>query len=106
VPPSASCGAGIRLLAALALGLGSGACFLLPIGALLLGRARTDTTQTILLVLAALVAVALVRRLGRLLLRMLDSTERSWRLPLLAAYGLTAMLVPAVFLRLVPALQV
>ena len=56
--------------------------------------------RTILLVLAAPIAILLVRTAGRQLRPVLDAAPREWRIALLGLYGLVAMgLVAVVLLR-------
>ena len=96
-PPSA------RLRAAGVIGLGllvGGLGFILPI--LAYTRTGPGTVRTLAVLLAAVVAVLLIRRLGAVLRRLLDSLPQPWRLPLLAAYALSAMALPASLLLLQP----
>lgn len=82
-----------QTLVAAALGLGTGACFVLPVLAMLL--APPGGRQTAALILSGIIAVLGARRLGRLLLQRLDACPRPWRLPLIGLYGLVTMAVVA-----------
>ncbi len=93
--------AGLRALAVIGLGLLVGIGFVLPILAFL--RTQPGTTErTAAVLLAAVAAVLLIRRLGRALARLLDALPQPWRLPLLAAYVVSAMALPASLLLLRP----
>ncbi len=74
---------------AAALGLMAGCGFSLPALAYL--SLTPGRPRTVLLVLAALVAILLVRTAGRLLRPVLDAAPREWRIALLGLYGLVAM---------------
>lgn len=89
----------IQAVGAAGLGLLVGLAFSLPVLAYLLAAGRR---QTIMLLLAAILAILIIRRSGRLLRMVLDASARPWRLPLLGLYGLAAMAVPASLLLLQP----
>ena len=56
--------------------------------------------RIVALVIAAVVAILLVRTAGRLLRPVLDATVREWRIAVIGVYGLVAMgLVVVVLLR-------
>ncbi len=82
-----------RALAVVGLGLVVGLGFILPI--LAYTRTEPGTVRTLAVLLAAVVAVLLIRRLGTVLRRLLDSLPQPWRLPLLAVYAISAMALPA-----------
>lgn len=98
LPPSQ---ARTRAVAVIGLGLAVGLGFVLPVLAFL--RTRPGSGRTVAVLLAAAVAVLLIRRLGTVLRRVLDSLPQPWRLPLLAAYVVSAMALPASLLLLRPA---
>ncbi len=87
-----------RAVAVVALGLAVGLGFVLPVLAYV--RTAPGTGRTVAVLLAAVMAVLLIRRLGTVLRRVLDSLPRPWRLPLLAAYAVSAMALPASLLLL------
>ncbi len=82
--------------AAAALGLMAGVGFIVPV--LAYHGMSPGRSRTVLLVLAAIVAILLVRNAGRRLLPVLDATPRRWRIVLLGLYGLTAMAFAALVL--------
>ena len=87
-----------QILSVAALGLVAGAGFILP--ALAFRVLAPGQTRTVALVVAASVAILLVRLAGRRLRPVLDATEGGWRIPLLCFYCLVAMgLVVLVVLR-------
>ena len=90
-----------RAATVIGLGLLVGLGFTLPVLAYL--RTRPGTGRTVAVVLAAAAAILLIRRLGIVLRRVLDSLPQPWRLPLLAAYAVSAMALPASLLLLQPA---
>jgi hypothetical protein len=85
---------------AAAIGLLVGVAFTLPVFAYL--RTGPGNRRTALVVLAAVVAMLVIRRAGRLLRGLLDATAQPWRLPLLGLYGLAAMALPASLVLLQP----
>lgn len=89
----------IQAVAAAGLGLLVGLAFSLPVFAYLLAARHR---RTIMLLLAAILAILIIRRSGRLLRVLLDASPRPWRLPLLGLYGLAAMALPASLLLLQP----
>ncbi len=89
-----------RALAVLGLGLVVGLGFTLPVLAYV--RTRPGTDRTVAVLLAAAAAMLLIRRLGAILRRLLDSLPQPWRLPLLAAYAVSAMALPVSLLVLQP----
>ncbi len=90
----------IRALAVLGLGLVVGLGFTLPVLAYV--RTPPGTARTVAVLVAAAAAMLLIRRLGAILRRLLDSLPQPWRLPLLAAYAMAAMALPASLLVLQP----
>ena len=98
--PAGSSRPGLHALAVIGLGLLVGLGFVLPILAFL--RTRPGTGRTAAVLLAAVAAVLLIRRLGRALAQVLDALPQPWRLPLLVAYAVSAMALPASLLLLRP----
>ena len=90
----------LRAMAVVGLGLAVGLGFMLPI--LAYTRTSPGTVRTLAVLVAALVAVLLIRRLGAVLRRVLDGLPQPWRLPLLAVYAAAAMALPASLLLLQP----
>ncbi len=90
----------LRAMAVVGLGLVVGLGFMLPV--LAYARTRPGTVRTLVVLLAAVIAALLIRRLGTVLRRLLDSLPQPWRLPLLAAYAASAMALPASLLLLQP----
>ncbi len=90
----------LRAAAVVGLGLVVGLGFMLPV----LAYARTEpgTVRTLAVLVAAVIAALLIRRLGTVLRRLLDSLPQPWRLPLLAVYAMSAMALPASLLLLQP----
>ena len=87
-----------QVLSVAALGLLAGAGFILP--ALAFRVLPSGQPRTVALVVAAAVAILLVRLAGRRLRPVLDATDIQWRIPLLCFYCLVAMgLVVLVLLR-------
>ena len=89
----------MRLLQVLCIGLATGFGFVLPILAMRFLPAGQGRTIGLLVALG--LAILLIRRLGRLLHRLLDATDRPLRFPLLALYAAMAM-APPVSLLLLP----
>ncbi len=89
-----------RAASVIGLGLLVGLGFTLPVLAYV--RTHPGTGRTVAVLLAAAAAILLIRRLGTVLRRTLDSLPQPWRLPLLAAYAVSAMALPASLLLLQP----
>ncbi len=88
----------LRAAAVVGLGLVVGLGFILPI--LAYTRTRPGIVRTLAVLLAAVVAALLIRRLGTVLRRLLDSLPQPWRLPLLVVYAASAMALPTSLLLL------
>ncbi|MCQ8277818.1 hypothetical protein NFI95_05085 [Acetobacteraceae bacterium KSS8] len=86
----------LRVARVAGIGLVTGSGFVFPIAAMTL--TEPGTNRTVALMIGLVAAVVVIRGLGRVLHRLLDREPRERRFPLLALYGVAAMLPPAALL--------
>ncbi len=90
----------LRIARVVAIGLATGCGFVFPMAAMRL--TVPGSNRTVALMIGLVAAVVVIRGLGRVLHRLLDRERRERRFPLLALYGVAAMMPPAALL-VVPA---